>query len=69
MLQQIYSALLSIAQAINGQTQAIKIAFPSGTGTAGSAVGGAATLPANPVGYITTTIPGTTTVVKVPYYS
>jgi hypothetical protein len=42
--------------------------FPQVTGTTGSATAGAATLPANPVGFITITLPDGTTAL-VPYYS
>ena len=37
-------------------------------GTSASATGGAATLPANPVGFVTLTLPNGTAV-KVPYYT
>lgn len=47
---------------------AIKSVFPQQTGTATSATAGAATLPANPVGFIVVSLPDGTSV-KVPYYS
>lgn len=47
---------------------AIKSVFPQQTGTATTATGGAATLPANPVGFIVVTLPDGT-IAKVPYYA
>lgn len=47
---------------------AFKAAFLQFGGTVTSATGGAATLPANPVGFVTATLPNGT-VVKIPYYS
>jgi hypothetical protein len=58
-----------LTQAIQRLTEQLIKAFPQATGTSGSATGGAATLPANPVGFIVSTIPGTSTVVKIPYYT
>lgn len=43
--------------------------FPVGIGTATTATGGAATLPANPVGFIIVKDPATGNEVKVPYYA
>lgn len=48
--------------------QAIKSVFPQQSSTAATATGGAATLPANPVGYIVVTLPNGT-LAKVPYYA
>lgn len=48
--------------------QAIKSVFPQQSGTAATATAGAATLPANPVGFIIVSLPDGT-VVKVPYYA
>jgi len=48
--------------------KAILSVFPQQTGTAGTATGGAATLPGNPVGFITVTLPNGT-LAKVPYYA
>lgn len=53
--------LSQIAQALQG-------IFPQTSGTSGSATGGAATLPANPVGFISVTLPDGSSV-KIPYYS
>ena len=49
--------------------QALKAMFPQLLGTATTATGGAATLPANPVGFLTVTNPTTNTTVKIPYYN
>ena len=46
---------------------ALKAAFGFIGGTSGSATGGAATLPPNPVGFVTLTLPSGQSV-KVPYY-
>lgn len=48
--------------------KALTMAFGLIGGTSGSATGGAATLPANPVGFVTITLPDGQSV-KVPYYS
>lgn len=66
---QALALLQAIAEAISKQTLVIQNAFPNGTGTSATASGGAATLPANPTGFITTVLPDTTTTVKIPYYS
>lgn len=47
---------------------AIKSVFPQQTGTAATATAGAATLPANPVGFILVTLPNGT-LAKVPFYN
>lgn len=47
--------------------QALKGAFGFIGGTSASATGGAATLPANPVGFVSLTLPNGQSV-KVPYY-
>lgn len=47
--------------------QAIKSVFPQQTGTASTATAGAATLPANPVGFIQVTLPSGA-LAKIPYY-
>ena len=48
--------------------QALRNAFIQFGGTSASATGGAATLPANPIGFVTATLPNGTAV-KIPYYS
>lgn len=47
---------------------AIKSVFPQQTGTSATATAGAATLPANPVGYIVVTLPDGT-LAKIAYYA
>jgi len=47
--------------------QAIRAIFPQQTGTASTATAGAATLPANPAGFIVVTLPDGT-LAKTPYY-
>lgn len=47
--------------------QAIRSIFPQQTGTASTATAGAATLPANPAGFIVITLPDGT-LAKSPYY-
>jgi hypothetical protein len=47
---------------------ALKAAFIQFGGTVTTATGGGATLPANPVGFVTATLPSGQ-VVKIPYYS
>ena len=47
---------------------AFKAAFIQFGGTGTTATGGAATLPANPVGFVTATLPNGS-VIKIPYYS
>jgi hypothetical protein len=53
-------------RALNEIVQAIKNVLPSWGSTKSTASGGAATLPANPVGFVEVTINGTTKLV--PYY-
>lgn len=48
--------------------QALTKSFPQQTGTSGTATGGAATLPGNPVGFVVITLPDGTSA-KLPYYS
>ena len=48
--------------------QALQKAFIQFGGTGTTATGGAATLPANPVGFVTATLPSGQ-VIKIPYYS
>lgn len=64
----ILSTLQLGVRAMSDLTTAIKSIFPQVSGTSTSATAGAATLPANPVGFITVTLPNGTTA-KVPYYS
>lgn len=64
----ILSTLQLGVRAMNDLKQAIAAIFPQTGGTAASATGGAATLPANPVGFIVVTLPDGTSA-KVPYYT
>lgn len=48
--------------------QTLESVFPLATGTDSSATGGAATLPANPVGFIEVYVPSLGATKKVPYY-
>lgn len=68
-LDGIINVMKAAIAAISSLNTTLQTKFPSATGTSSSATGGAATLPANPVGYITTTLPNTTTTVKIPYYT
>jgi len=56
-------------RALNAIVTALGNIFPAATGTATTASGGAATLPANPVGFFVVTDPVTGSTVKVPYYA
>jgi hypothetical protein len=49
--------------------QTLAAVFPQATGTDSTATGGAATLPANPVGFIEVYVPSLSATVKIPYYS
>lgn len=64
----IYQTLLAIAQGTAEQAKILRSTFPQQGGTATSATAGAATLPANPVGFIVVTLPDGTSA-KVPYYA
>ena len=68
----VLSQLITVNQngviALGNILQALKAIFPQGTGTSATATGGAATLPANPVGYINATLPNGTSV-RIPYYA
>lgn len=48
--------------------QTLENVFPQALGTASSATGGAATLPANPVGFLTVVNPTDGSTVLIPYY-
>lgn len=61
------TVMQNAVRALNGIWQVLLNSFPQITGTAGSATAGAATLPANPVGFITITLPDGTQA-KVPFY-
>lgn len=63
----IFNVLNQGVQAINSLQKVLASTFPQTGGTATTATGGAATLPANPVGFIVVTLPNGTSA-KVPYY-
>lgn len=63
------STLLNLVQAVNALNQTMNRVFPQTIGVASSATGGAATLPANPVGFLSLVNPVTGDTVEVPYYS
>lgn len=65
----IVSALQDGVKAINSLNQTLNTVFPQATGTAATATGGAATLPANPVGFIEVFVPSLNATVLLPYYS
>lgn len=60
-------AIRSLVQAVQAQTAAIQLVFPNTTGTSATATAGAATLPANPVKFITVSVSGTS--FKIPLYN
>ena len=68
----VLSQLITVNQngviALGNILQALKAIFPQGTGTSATATGGAATLPANPVGFIDVVLPNGVSA-RVPYYS
>lgn len=63
----LFTILRQGVEGINSVTKALNSTFPQTTGTSTSATAGAATLPANPIGFITITLPDGTSA-KVPYY-
>ena len=62
------AAMLNGVRYLGQIVTALQAIFPQTSGTSGTATGGAATLPANPVGFLTVTLPDGTTA-KVPYYA
>lgn len=56
-----------MVRAVISLQQTLKGTFPQQTGTSATATGGAATLPPNPVGFVTITLPNGTAA-KIPYY-
>lgn len=55
-------------QQLGSLIQVLGTIFPIGGATSGSATAGAATLPANPLGFLSVTLPDGTAV-KIPYYA
>jgi len=68
MLNDLVTALKNAVTAISLINQTLRSVFPYATGTSSTATAGAASLPANPVGFITITLPDGTSA-KVPYYN
>lgn len=67
-LQLLITTLQAQVQATNKGNTILSSTFPQQGGTASSATGGSATLPANPVGFLVVTLPNGTSA-KIPYYS
>ena len=65
---EIISQLRNLTLGFSNLYNLFKTVFPISGGTSVSATGGAATLPANPVGFLTVTLPNGTAA-KIPYYS
>ena len=63
------TALQNGVRAINNLQQRVNKVFPQATGTTATASAGAATLPANPVGFIQVYVPSLGSTVKIPYYA
>jgi hypothetical protein len=69
-LQAVVNVLFNGIQVLSRLQQTMARVFPQWTGTtATTATGGAATLPANPVGFILIVNPTTGATVRIPYYS
>lgn len=62
------TTLQQLVSAVGNLTSAVKAVSFQSTGVTGSATAGAATLPANPVGFLTITLPNGEPA-KVPYYN
>ena len=62
------TVLQNAVKVLSNIAQTLARSFPQVTGTASSATAGAATLPANPVGFITIILPDGSTAL-VPYYA
>lgn len=63
------AAVQSLNNIISKLQQTVAQVFPQAIGTSATAVAGAATLPANPVGFLSVVNPATGATVKIPYYS
>lgn len=68
-IKDLVSAAQNVARAINALNETVADVFPQTIGTAASATAGAATLPANPVGFLSVVNPTTGDTVLVPYYA
>lgn len=67
-ISDIYTGIQNAVKGINGIVTSLNQVFPRITGTSSTATGGAATLPANPVGFLTLIDPADGSTKKVPYY-
>jgi hypothetical protein len=67
-LANLFQGIQNIAKAIGSANQTLSKSFPQSVGTSTSATGGAATLPANPVGFLTIVMPDGSSK-KIPYYN
>jgi hypothetical protein len=65
----IVTNLKAIVSAIQTATATIGKVFPQTIGTATTATAGAATLPAQPAGFLTVVNPTSGATVKIPYYN
>jgi len=63
------SVMQNAVRSLNLIAQTLGQVFPQSIGTSSSATAGAATLPANPVGFLSVVNPATGETVKVPYYA
>lgn len=67
-VKDLVSAEKDITRAINALNETVGSVFPQTIGTAASAVAGSATLPANPVGFLSVVNPTSGDTVLIPYY-
>lgn len=68
-LSTLITVLQNVVVAINSANRTLNNVFPQATGTSATATGGAATLPANPEGFVEIFVPSLNATVKVPYYN
>lgn len=66
---ELVTALKQMCQSANTVNQTLARVFPQSISTSATAVAGAATLPANPVGFLVVNDPITGVAVKIPYYT
>lgn len=63
------TAVKNSVESMNTLQQTLSKVFPQATGTSATATGGAATLPANPVGFVQIFVPSLNKTVLVPFYN
>ena len=68
-IDSLITASKQISLAIAALNQTISKVFPNASATSATATGGAATLPANPVGFLVAVNPATGATIKIPYYA